>query len=139
MNSQQSPYEGGVLPIELYHHIEILCQVLESYGNPTSWQFLQWSTYVSSLEFHCSHSEYFYMVDRRRIELLLHACKAHVLPLSLTAQITDNLSFYTPSVKASFCGLGRKNRTPASSIQGSETTTILYPVKLAPYLGIEPS
>jgi hypothetical protein len=26
------------------------------------------------------------LVDRRRIELLLHACKAHVLPLSLTAQ-----------------------------------------------------
>ena len=25
------------------------------------------------------------LVDRRRIELLLHACKAHVLPLSLTA------------------------------------------------------
>ena len=25
-------------------------------------------------------------MDRRRIELLLHACKAHVLPLSLTAQ-----------------------------------------------------
>ncbi len=29
----------------------------------------------------------FYMVDRRRIELLPEACKATVLPLSLTAQI----------------------------------------------------
>jgi hypothetical protein len=30
---------------------------------------------------------YIPLVDRSRIELLLHACKAHVLPLSLTAQI----------------------------------------------------
>lgn len=33
----------------------------------------------------------YYLVDRRRIELLLHACKAHVLPLSLTAQKLLNL------------------------------------------------
>ena len=32
-----------------------------------------------------------YVVDRRRIELLLHACKAHVLPLSLTAQKKHNM------------------------------------------------
>ena len=42
------------------------------------------------------------LVDRERIELSLKACKAPVLPLSLTAQIIDNLSFYTPSIKASF-------------------------------------
>ena len=30
---------------------------------------------------------YIPLVDRGRIELPLHACKAHVLPLSLTAQI----------------------------------------------------
>jgi hypothetical protein len=40
------------------------------------------------------------LVDRKRIELLPSACKTDVLPLSLTAQITDYLSYYTPSVKA---------------------------------------
>ena len=32
-----------------------------------------------------------YLVDRRRIELLPEACKATVLPLSLTAQIFNAL------------------------------------------------
>ncbi len=36
-----------------------------------------------------------YLVDRRRIELLLRACKAHVLPLSLSAQEAD--AFFPPA------------------------------------------
>lgn len=95
----------------------------------------------------------FKMVDRGRIELPTEACKATVFPVIPTAQfyqntkailtgnsqtfkpmcfkkITDYLSHYTPSVTARLCGLGRKNRTPASSIQGSETATILYPDKI---------
>ena len=33
-----------------------------------------------------THYNYLTLVDRGRIELPLHACKAHVLPLSLTAR-----------------------------------------------------
>ena len=53
----------------------------------------------------------FYMVDRKRIELLPLTCKASVLPLSLTAHITDYLSHCTPSVKARF-GAPEETRTP---------------------------
>ena len=41
------------------------------------------------------------LVDRKRIELLPPPCKGGVLPLSLTAQVIDNFSYYTPSIKAS--------------------------------------
>jgi hypothetical protein len=45
-------------------------------------------TYSMLLYLHLHYNE-IKLVDRRRIELLLHACKAHVLPLSLTAHFSQ--------------------------------------------------
>ena len=51
------------------------------------------------------------LVDRERIELSISGCKPDVFPLALTAQITDYLSYCTPSVKAKF-GAPEESRTP---------------------------
>ena len=53
------------------------------------------------------------MVEDGRIELPLHACKAHVLPLSLIPQKT---------------GLGSRNRTYALSSQTTSDTISPYRV-----------
>ena len=52
------------------------------------------------------------MVDRKRIELFPKACKAPVLPLSLTAHKI---------------GWGRENRTPARGFKDLCTTIMQYP------------
>ncbi len=80
-------YETRAYPSMLYHHIETHSMLREQhFCRATS----------------NGYGMCFYMVDRKRIELLPLTCKASVLPLSLTAHITDYLSHCTPSVKARF-------------------------------------
>ena len=103
------------------------------------------------------------MVDRERIELSPEACKATVLPLSLTAHITYYLSHCTPQVKASI-GLRGEARTPdpmlpkqvryQTALHGDKNNRMIFVarqpkslaiciavliLKLAPGKGIEPS
>lgn len=71
-----------------------------------------------------------YVVDRRRIELLLHACKAHVLPLSLTAQKKTQHGRSAP---------GRLGlRLPCHWYRGA-VIEALYTEKLVETVGIEPT
>jgi hypothetical protein len=72
------------------------------------------------------------LVDRRRIELLPEACKATVLPLSLTAQIwlTDYLSHCTPPVI--FLKYTYRSRTcrPAPLVTQAVSATSAWPTPL---------
>ena len=68
------------------------------------------------------------MVDRRGIEPRPEACKATVLPLSLSAQIVDNLSHCTRSTNA-MSGADRESRTPLCAAWKAGDTPCAYPQK----------
>ena len=101
-------------------------------------RLLQWSTYaICCFSAVVTQNVFIWWTAGESNPVLLRA--RQVCSQVYQQPIIDNLSYYTPSIKAILFGLGRRNRTFATWPQTTHDTISPHREILAPEAGIEPT
>ena len=101
-------------------------------------RLLQWSTYaICCFSVVVTQNVFIWWTAGESNPVLLRA--RQVCSQVYQQPIIDNLSYYTPSIKAIIFGLGRRNRTFATWPQTTHDTISPHREILAPEAGIEPT